>query len=141
MVNRQSSIAAPGLPNANGNQKLPKCLEGMNVNIVRAVQNAPKHVSISYSACDHELLYETIVLFSATIAFFAQILHIYRTVWWLPQSYQSQAVVCQVRAMFEFPPNFRPLAEILPHQSLSGVLCFVRNCSTLVVGNCKVSCC
>lgn len=74
-------------------QKLPKCLEGMNVKVVRTVQNTPKHVSISYDANDNELVYETIVLFSAAAAFLTQLLHIYRTVWWLPQSYQYTAVV------------------------------------------------
>ena len=56
-------------------------------------ENSPKHISISYSSSDHDLFYETVVLLFSLSSFFLQLLHLYRTVWWLPQSYEVNAVV------------------------------------------------
>lgn len=53
----------------------------------------PKHISISYASTDHDLVYESVVLFYSLSAFLLQLLHLYRTVWWLPQSYEQNAVV------------------------------------------------
>jgi hypothetical protein len=72
--------------------------EGMNLNYMRTFQsdpNSPKHVSISYESSDHSLIYESVVLFYSLSAFLLQILHLYRTVWWLPQSYEKNALVSQ----------------------------------------------
>lgn len=53
----------------------------------------PKHIAISYASCEHELVHETVVLIFSFSAFAMQILHLYRTVWWLPQSYTHFALV------------------------------------------------
>ena len=53
----------------------------------------PRHISISYASTDHDLIYESVILFYSLAAFFLQLLHLYRTVWWLPQSYEQNAVV------------------------------------------------
>ena len=53
----------------------------------------PKHISISYPSSDHALVYETVVLVFSFSAFSLQLLHLYRTVWWLPQSYTQFALV------------------------------------------------
>nr|CAH0105905.1 unnamed protein product [Daphnia galeata] len=69
--------------------------EGMNLNYMRTFQsdpNSPKHISISYESSDHSLIYESVVLFYSLSAFLLQILHLYRTVWWLPQSYEKNAL-------------------------------------------------
>lgn len=72
--------------------------EGMNLNYMRNFQsdsNYPKHISISYSSSDNFLIYETVVLLYSLSAFLLQLLHLYRTVWWLPQSYENNAMVCR----------------------------------------------
>lgn len=83
--------------NSNGpNGKSAFFSEGMNLNYMRTFQsdpNSPKHISISYASSDHNLVYESVVLFYSLSAFLLQLLHLYRTVWWLPQSYENNAVV------------------------------------------------
>ncbi|EFX81380.1 hypothetical protein DAPPUDRAFT_303413 [Daphnia pulex] len=81
--------------NSNSNHKSAIFSEGMNLNYMRTFQsdpNSPKHISISYVSSDHSLVYESVVLFYSLSAFLLQILHLYRTVWWLPQSYEKNAL-------------------------------------------------
>lgn len=71
-------------------------LDGSDTNDVSSLHSDPiatKHISISYAASDPTLVYESVVLFFSLSAFFLQLLHLYRTVWWLPQSYTQYAVV------------------------------------------------
>lgn len=97
VVNRHTTHSSPTQNSSfPANPRLQKCLDGMNFNYSRGIQAdliSPKHISISYPTADHELVYETVVLFSAVAAFLLQLLHIYRTVWWLPQSYEQNALV------------------------------------------------
>jgi hypothetical protein len=84
--------------NSNSNHKSAIFSEGMNLNYMRTFQsdpNSPKHISISYVSSDHSLVYESVVLFYSLSAFLLQILHLYRTVWWLPQSYEKNALVSE----------------------------------------------
>jgi len=66
--------------------------ETSHVGTLNSDAMATKHISISYAASDPILVYESVVLFFSISAFFLQLLHLYRTVWWLPQSYTQYAV-------------------------------------------------
>lgn len=97
VANRNTSnpILNTNLNGSNGKSAIFS--EGMNLNYMRTFQsdpNSPKHISISYASSDHNLIYESVVLFYSLSAFLLQLLHLYRTVWWLPQSYENNAVVC-----------------------------------------------
>ncbi|XP_058129608.1 transmembrane protein 39A-B [Anopheles ziemanni] len=52
----------------------------------------PKHVP--YPNVDHssELLHEFVIFFSTIIATMTQFMHLYRTVWWLPNSYNRKSM-------------------------------------------------
>ncbi|XP_033216276.1 transmembrane protein 39A isoform X2 [Belonocnema kinseyi] len=50
---------------------------------------APKHVPIPTIPVDGQLMFEALSLATSIIAACLQLLHLYRTVWWLPQSYNE----------------------------------------------------
>lgn len=54
---------------------------------------APKHVPIPVVPVDGELTFETLSLIFAIVATFLQLLNLYRTVWWLPYSYNAYSMV------------------------------------------------
>jgi len=93
LASRNSASSSIASSNTN---RVPNGPEGSDVNHVGTLHSdsiATKHISISYAASDPTLVYESIVLFFSLSAFFLQLLHLYRTVWWLPQSYTQYAVV------------------------------------------------
>lgn len=53
----------------------------------------PKHLPFPDLPQESELLHELLIFFYTIIASTMQFLHIYRTVWWLPNSYRSEAMV------------------------------------------------
>ncbi|KAK9700324.1 putative transmembrane protein [Popillia japonica] len=53
---------------------------------------APKHFPFPNTPVDSDLIFETLMYFFTITAAGLQFLHIYRSVWWLPHSYTSQAV-------------------------------------------------
>lgn len=55
---------------------------------------APKHVPIPVVPVDGQLTFEALSLFVSIIAACLQLLNIYKTVWWLPHSYNGYSVVC-----------------------------------------------
>ena len=97
---RRSSVASRNpsnspIPSSNTN-RVHNGSEGSETSHVGTLNSdamATKHISISYAASDPILVYESVVLFFSISAFFLQLLHLYRTVWWLPQSYTQYAVV------------------------------------------------
>lgn len=66
---------------------------------------APKHIPIPTVAADDQLKFETI---SFLICFFVtslQMLNLYRTVWWLPQSYNNYSMVQSSNLLFNWISN------------------------------------
>lgn len=63
-----------------------------NVNNVNRLL-APKHVPIPTVPVDGQLTFEAISLGISVIAACLQLLNLYRTVWWLPQSYNDNSIV------------------------------------------------
>jgi len=55
---------------------------------------APKHVPIPVVPVDGQLTFEALSLVFAVVAAFLQLLNLYRTVWWLPHSYNAYSMVC-----------------------------------------------
>lgn len=55
---------------------------------------APKHVPIPAVPVDGQLMFEALSLGVSIIAACLQLLNLYRTVWWLPQSYNEYSMVC-----------------------------------------------
>ena len=96
VTNRNASSTHSNNTSGGPSSKSPVFSDGVNLNYMRTFQsdpNSPKHISISYASSDHNLIYESVVLFYSLSAFLLQLLHLYRTVWWLPQSYEKNAVV------------------------------------------------
>ncbi|KAG8040370.1 hypothetical protein G9C98_000941 [Cotesia typhae] len=62
-----------------------------NVNNVNRLL-APKHVPIPTVPVDGQLTFEAISLGISVIAACLQLLNLYRTVWWLPQSYNDNSI-------------------------------------------------
>ena len=54
---------------------------------------APKHVPIPSIPVDGQLMFEALSLATSIIAACLQLLHLYRTIWWLPQSYNEYSMV------------------------------------------------
>lgn len=55
---------------------------------------APKHVPIPTIPVDGQLLFEALSLATSLVAASLQLLNLYKTVWWLPQSYNEYSMVC-----------------------------------------------
>jgi len=89
---RRTSVASRNPVNNNVNNRTEATEGSEGASPFHADQSSTKHISISYAACDPTLVYESVVLFFSLSAFFLQLLHLYRTVWWLPQSYTQYAV-------------------------------------------------
>ena len=60
---------------------------------------SPKHVPIPNIPRESELWFFTIELFFSGIVCFLQFLHLYRSVWWLPQSYTVHAMVSSFNSL------------------------------------------
>lgn len=54
---------------------------------------APKHVPIPAVPVDGQLMFEALSLGISIVAACLQLLNLYRTVWWLPQSYNEYSMV------------------------------------------------
>lgn len=57
---------------------------------------APKHIPVPNVPQDGNIMFEVIMFVFTGTTSFLQFLHLYRTVWWLPQSYTRYTMVCQV---------------------------------------------
>lgn len=55
---------------------------------------APKHVPIPVVPVDGQLTFEIMSLSISIMTTCMQLLNIYKTVWWLPHSYNCYAMVC-----------------------------------------------
>ena len=54
---------------------------------------APKHVPIPTIPVDGQLMFEVMSLATSLVAASLQLLNLYKTVWWLPQSYNEYSMV------------------------------------------------
>lgn len=57
----------------------------------------PKHVPIPMVPVDGHLTFEALSLVVSIIAASLQMLNLYRTVWWLPHSYNIYTMVCRLK--------------------------------------------
>lgn len=65
----------------------------------------PKHVPIPIVPVDGHLSFEALSLVISIIATSLQMLNLYRTVWWLPHSYNNYSMVCNLK-YFIFKSKF-----------------------------------
>jgi hypothetical protein len=79
-------------------------------------------------------------LFFSLSSFFLQLLHLYRTVWWLPQSYEQNAVVMLVLMSFNYFIKSSIsfilsifYSEILSSESLFNRICYFFDKSKMAV--------
>ena len=86
-VDNSSSSSQPTETSNSGSASSSRCPNP------QSSQMSTKHLCITFPPADHKLLHETVFLLFSVCAFFLQLLHLYRTVWWLPQSYTHHAVV------------------------------------------------
>ncbi|KAF7998313.1 hypothetical protein HCN44_009711 [Aphidius gifuensis] len=63
-----------------------------NIDTINGRLLAPKHVPVPQIPVDGLLKFETISLIASIIAASTQFLNLYRTVWWLPNSYNNYAM-------------------------------------------------
>lgn len=54
---------------------------------------SPKHIPIPHIPQESAIVFETYMFAFTTVASFLQFLHLYRSVWWLPQSYTRYTMV------------------------------------------------
>lgn len=64
-----------------------------------AYPTQPKHLRFPDVSFHSEVLNELVMFAYAVIATAMQFLHLYRTVWWLPESHTSQTMVCGIFAI------------------------------------------
>lgn len=57
----------------------------------------PKHVPVPVVPVDGHLTFEALSLVVSIVAASLQMLNLYRTVWWLPHSYNNYSMVCSLR--------------------------------------------
>lgn len=57
----------------------------------------PEHVPIPVIPVDGHLTFEALSLVVSIIAASLQMLNLYRTVWWLPHSYNNYSMVCALK--------------------------------------------
>lgn len=63
---------------------------------------APKHIPIPVVPVDGQLTFEGLSLIISIVATCLQLLNLYRTVWWLPYSYNSYTMVRRVFTMHQY---------------------------------------
>lgn len=63
-----------------------------------SVPSPPKHIPFPDVPQNSELLNEFIMFAYTTVAASMQFLHLYRTVWWLPESHSSHALVSVIQS-------------------------------------------
>lgn len=54
---------------------------------------SPKHIPIPHIPQESTIVFELYMFIFTTVASFLQFLHLYRSVWWLPQSYTRYTMV------------------------------------------------
>lgn len=92
---RSSSVSPPVISSFNneicGQRYAPL---GSSVPMLPALEQpaAPKHFPFPNIMSDNELVFEFLISVFSICAGGLQLLHLYRTVWWLPHSYTNQAV-------------------------------------------------
>lgn len=78
MINtRYTALSPNGVPTLQGLEQPP----------------APKHFPFPNTPVDDDLFFEALMFCFTITAASLQFLHLYRSVWWLPHSYNSQAMV------------------------------------------------
>lgn len=86
--------------NANGSSNSGERAIGTNVNERRMDETyngkslAPKHVPIPVIPVDGQLTFEVVSLGVSILAACLQLLNLYKTVWWLPYTYNIYSIVC-----------------------------------------------
>lgn len=93
-VGTNNSVTPPNPCSATGvynNADEKKNNLGDQLSIGRTL--APKHVPIPTIPADGQLLFEALSLGTSLVAASLQLLNLYRTVWWLPQSYNEYSMV------------------------------------------------
>lgn len=69
---------------------------------VRGSALAPKHVPIPVIPVDGQLTFEALSLVVSIVAASLQLLNLYRTVWWLPHSYNDYSMVSFYRLLLYY---------------------------------------
>jgi hypothetical protein len=64
-----------------------------NSNDVTTKAISPKHMPVPNLPHDSNVIFEILMFIFTAMATFLQFLHLYRSVWWLPQSYTKYAMV------------------------------------------------
>lgn len=68
---------------------------------------APKHFPFPNTPVDDDLFFELLMFMFSGICAGLQFLHLYRTVWWLPHSYNRQAMVSLSLIVSELTEKFQ----------------------------------
>lgn len=98
--NGRSGNSYAGSANVNGRSNSGERAVGSGVDdrrideIYGGKSLAPKHVPIPVVPVDGQLTFEALSLAISIIAACLQLLNLYRTVWWLPHSYNNYSMVC-----------------------------------------------
>lgn len=82
MINsRYSALSASGIPTVHGLDQ----------------PTAPKHYPFPNTPVDNDLVFEALMFCYTITAASLQFLHLYRSVWWLPHSYNNHAMVIYLK--------------------------------------------
>lgn len=84
-VNGRSNSGERAIGNSVDDKKIDEIYGGKSL--------APKHVPIPIVPVDGQLTFEALSLAISIVAACLQLLNLYRTVWWLPYSYNNYSMV------------------------------------------------
>ncbi|XP_067216362.1 transmembrane protein 39A isoform X2 [Linepithema humile] len=91
--NTYTSLANVNGRNNSGERTIGNITEDKKIDEIYGGKSlAPKHIPIPVVPVDGQLTFEALSLFISIIAACLQLLNIYKTVWWLPHSYNSYSV-------------------------------------------------
>ncbi|KAG8228819.1 hypothetical protein J437_LFUL008315 [Ladona fulva] len=90
-LGRNNPGRPPNFPTSDESHKSKtSCLGTDGASGCRAI--SPKHIPIPNIPQDSDMIFEVLMFAYTGIASFLQFLHLYRSVWWLPQSYNRYAM-------------------------------------------------
>lgn len=101
----RSTIPAAVVPLIAGDMSSSKySLLGTSLPTLPGVEQppTPKHFPFPNTPVDDDLVFEFVMFLYTTIAAGLQFLQLYRSVWWLPRSYNSNSVVSRVFVCLNF---------------------------------------
>ncbi|XP_046403849.1 transmembrane protein 39A isoform X1 [Ischnura elegans] len=91
-LGRSNPGRPPNFPSSDDSHKSKSTCQGTESASTGCRAISPKHIPIPNIPRDSDMIFEILMFAYTGIASFIQFLHLYRSVWWLPQSYNRYAM-------------------------------------------------